>query len=106
VTVACPLAALIENAAQLNAVMLRSVPDGPALAALLADKRINMLCIVLGLGAARAAEMLASALPVGRKIVIDADGLTALAADAALFAQLHSGCVADAAWRRVRAPFP
>ena len=62
--------------------------------------------LAMELGVARAAEMLASALPVGRKIVIDADGLTALAADAALFAQLHSGCVADAAWRRVRAPFP
>ena len=96
VTLACPPAALIENAAQLNAVMLRSVtPDG--LAEVLADARINALCIGPGLGLARAAEVLRVTLTGGgvkpRPTVIDADALTVLAGDATLFAALHPACV-------------
>jgi hydroxyethylthiazole kinase-like uncharacterized protein yjeF len=93
VTVGCPPAALIENAARLDAVMLRPVADAAALSGLLADRRIGALCLGPGLGVARAAEMLAVALPAARAVVIDADALTALAADAELFAQLHPACV-------------
>lgn len=73
--------------------MLRSVADGPALAEALHDARINALCIGPGLGVARAREMLGAVLPLDRALVIDADALTALAEDAALFARLHAACV-------------
>ena len=64
-TVACPPASLIENAARLDAVMLRVVKDGAGLAEVLADRRINALCIGPGLGTgAREAGLLAVALGV------------------------------------------
>jgi hydroxyethylthiazole kinase-like uncharacterized protein yjeF len=93
VTVGCPPAALIENAARLDAVMLRPVADAAALAGLLADRRISALCLGPGLGVERAAGLLAAALPAGLATVIDADALTALAAEARLCAGLHPGCV-------------
>ena len=138
VTLLCPPAALIENAARLDAVMLKPIKDAAGLAAVLADKRINALCIGPGLGVERAAGMLAvvlgnaarshpfpeaegsrpdgevgagdsaaggnEALPPSRleggqvggfsgSIVIDADGITALTRDPALFARLHKNCV-------------
>lgn len=93
VTVGCPLEALAENAARLDAVMLRAVEDAAALAEVLADRRINALCLGPGLGLARAAEMLPVALASGRACVLDADALTALAGDAGLWAQVHGACV-------------
>ena len=102
VTVGCAPEALAENAARLDAVMLREVADGAALEAMLEDRRINAVCVGPGLGVARAAEMLgvmlggSSGTAAGaarRNLVIDADGLTALAGDAALFGKLHAGCV-------------
>jgi ADP-dependent NAD(P)H-hydrate dehydratase / NAD(P)H-hydrate epimerase len=63
VTVACPPAALIENAARLDAVMLRAVRDGDGLRAMLSDRRISALCLGPGLGTSpREAGMLAAAL--------------------------------------------
>ncbi len=63
VTVGCPLDAIPENAARLDAVMLRGVADGAALAAVLEDKRINALCLGPGMGTgAREAGLLAVAL--------------------------------------------
>ena len=50
VTLACPPAAVIENAARLDAIMLRPVRDGEAFAALLEDGRLNALCLGPGLG--------------------------------------------------------
>jgi hydroxyethylthiazole kinase-like uncharacterized protein yjeF len=50
VTVGCPPDAIAENAACLDAVMLRGVADGAALAAVLEDKRINALCLGPGMG--------------------------------------------------------
>ena len=86
--------------------MLRVVKDGAGLAEVLADWRINALCIGPGLGVERAGAMLGVVLgkggvephPTGdganrRGVVIDADGLTALALDAGLFGVLHAGCV-------------
>lgn len=97
VTVGCPPAALQENAAALDAIMVRSLKGGEGLAEALQEKRINGLCIGPGLGVGRAAEMLGVALGDGgvepRATVIDADGLTALARDAALFQRLHANCV-------------
>lgn len=94
VTVACPPAALIENAAQLDAVMVRSVKDGDALAEVLADERINALCLGPGLGlGSREVALVGQALTVRRSVVLDADALTLLAKDAGLFGMLHDGCV-------------
>lgn len=82
VTVAVPSEALAENAARLDAVMLRAVDDAPALADQLSDPRIGSVCIGPGFGvgpACRAAvgAVLASqgAVP-GRHVVLDADALT------------------------------
>jgi hydroxyethylthiazole kinase-like uncharacterized protein yjeF len=94
VTLACPPAALTENAARLDAVMLRPLADAAALAALLGDPRIAALCLGPGLGTgAREAALLAAALADGRALVLDADALTLLAADPAAGAALHAGCV-------------
>ncbi|WP_245990171.1 NAD(P)H-hydrate epimerase [Tabrizicola piscis] len=63
VTVGCPLDAIPEHAARLDAVMLRGVADGAALAGALEDKRINALCLGPGMGTgAREAGLLAVAL--------------------------------------------
>ena len=93
VTVGCPPAAVIENAARLDAVMLRPLADAAGLAAALEDRRITALCLGPGLGVGRAAGMLPAALGSGRACVLDADALTALAGDAGLFARLHRACV-------------
>lgn len=50
VTVGCPPEAIPENAARLDAVMLRAVHDADALAHILADGRINALCLGPGMG--------------------------------------------------------
>ncbi|WP_394152610.1 NAD(P)H-hydrate dehydratase [Loktanella salsilacus] len=94
VTVGCPPAALIENAAQLDAVMLRRVPGADALNAVLTDKRINALCLGPGLGTgAREADLVRAALMAGRGLVLDADALTLLSQDGDLFALIHDTCV-------------
>ncbi|QFU08323.1 Bifunctional NAD(P)H-hydrate repair enzyme Nnr [Rhodobacteraceae bacterium THAF1] len=94
VTVACPPAALIENAVQLNAIMLRSVTDGDALAAMLEDARLNALCLGPGLGTGpREAGLVWAALGARRRIVLDGDALTLLANNADLMALLHVDCV-------------
>lgn len=93
VTVAPTPGALQENAAQLNAIMLEPVGDAEALSKLLEDARINALCLGPGLGVERAAALLPVALAAERKTVLDADALTALAADKTLFGTLHKDCV-------------
>lgn len=94
VTLGCPPQAMAENAARLDAVMLRVVPDAGALAGMLEDPRINALCLGPGLGtSAREAALVAAALRAGRPVVLDADALTLVARDPALFAMLHGGCV-------------
>ena len=99
VTLACPPAALQENAARLDAIMLRRVEDEAALGALLQDPRITACGLGPGLGlGARQARLLGAAL-AGRgagpalPLVLDADALTLLAADRDLFARLHPACV-------------
>ncbi|HEV8033498.1 NAD(P)H-hydrate dehydratase [Yoonia sp.] len=94
VTVGCPPAALIENAAQLNAVMLRKIKGADALTAALEDARINALCMGPGLGVSDESRSLIEAgLKSGRAIVLDADALTLIGRDAPLFAMLHDRCV-------------
>ena len=107
VTVGCPLDAIPENAARLDAVMLRGVADGLALEEALEDGRINALCVGPGMGTGtREAGLVGVALEsrgrprptgdVGRglpRLVLDADALTILAQNPDLFAALHDGCV-------------
>ena len=105
VTVACPQGALAENAARLDAVMLRVVEDGAALATVLEDARINALCVGPGLGLdARAVGVVLAALAVSRsrvkpgtaqplRVVLDADALTLIARDPARFDLLHDNCI-------------
>jgi hydroxyethylthiazole kinase-like uncharacterized protein yjeF len=93
VTLGCPPEAEAENAARLDAVMLRGVADAAALATLLEDKRITAVCLGPGLGVERAKAMLPVVLGWKKRTVIDADALTALAEAPELFAQLHWDCV-------------
>lgn len=102
VTLASPPAAMAENAARLDAIMLRAVASGAGLAEVLQDKRINALCLGPGMGTAEAqAGLLAVALArssplhegVGRRLVLDADALTILSQRPDLFAALHGSCV-------------
>lgn len=110
VTVACPPEALPENAARLDAVMLRGVADGDVLTRVLEDGRINAVCLGPGMGTAeREAGLVAAALgsrgeprptgaagDVGRgspRLVLDADALTILSSAPDLFAALHGDCV-------------
>lgn len=97
VTVGCPPEAIPENAARLDAVMLRGVGDGAALAEVLKDGRLNALCLGPGMGTGtREAGLLAVALQRAedrRAAVLDADALTVLSHHADLFAALHAGCV-------------
>ncbi|HHI71256.1 MAG TPA: NAD(P)H-hydrate dehydratase, partial [Rhodobacteraceae bacterium] len=96
VTVGCPPDAVVENASQLNAIMLAAVHDADTLARVLKDERINALCLGPGMGLERAAELVPAVLNGGvnpRPTVLDADALTAMAKDPALFAMLHDKCV-------------
>lgn len=95
VTLASPPGAMAENAARLDAVMLKPVADAAGLAELLADARINALCLGPGMGVARAAELVPVAVRAKHTpyIVLDADALTAVAQDPALFAMLNDRCV-------------
>ncbi len=95
VTVGPPPAAIIENAAQLNAIMLRPVADADVLAEILKDERLNALCLGPGLGVgARTLGLVAAVLGAKRGTVLDADALTSFAENPPkLFALLHENCV-------------
>ncbi|PPB81644.1 hydroxyethylthiazole kinase-like uncharacterized protein yjeF/hydroxyethylthiazole kinase-like uncharacterized protein yjeF [Albidovulum inexpectatum] len=95
VTIGSPPEAMAENAARLDAVMLRPVKDAVELNALLEDPRINALCVGPGLGTgARERALVAAALAHrGASLVLDADALTILAADGRNFAALRPDCV-------------
>ena len=97
VTLGCPPEAIPENAAQLNAIMLKPIGDAAALSDALQDKRITALCLGPGMGVERAADLVSAALQQSRgeprPTVLDADALTALSRDPTLFAQLHKNCI-------------
>lgn len=94
VTLAAPQAALAENAAQLTAIMLAPLPDAYSLRGLLADARLNALCLGPGLGLPRALEMVPAALWGKRPTLLDADALTAFEGEPELlFNALHEGAV-------------
>ncbi|MEQ3624723.1 MAG: NAD(P)H-hydrate dehydratase [Celeribacter sp.] len=95
VTLAVPPAALIENAARLDAVMLTRCADADALAELLEDTRLSALCLGPGLAPdARTRALVLTALGAERPTVLDAGALSAFAdAPEALFAALHPRAV-------------
>lgn len=87
VTLGVPESALIENAARLDAVMLRVIDEAPALAAALEDQRFRAVVLGPGLGVGpRTAALVEAALAAHaprRGVVLDADALTSFAADPA-----------------------
>lgn len=95
VTLACPASAVIENAAQLNAIMIRSLKDDDVLLETLMDERINAVCIGPGIGVHMSAlDMVKTVLQAKRATVIDADGLTIFREYTDLFFEhLHEKCV-------------
>ncbi|MBJ3763557.1 NAD(P)H-hydrate dehydratase [Maribius pontilimi] len=94
VTLGCEPAALTENAAQLNAIMLRAVTDATDLEQVLADMRITALGLGPGLGLTdHEAALLRVMLDAGRPTVLDADALSLIARDDDLRAQVHKRCV-------------
>ncbi len=102
VTLGAPPEAMLENACQLTAIMLREVGTAEALAATLEDARFSSVCLGPGLGVGPVTRaMVAAALAPGdpdqwppRAVVLDADALTSFAeAPDALFRQCHDRTV-------------
>ncbi|TDE40270.1 NAD(P)H-hydrate dehydratase [Antarcticimicrobium sediminis] len=94
VTLGVPPAAQQEIACQITALMLRRVADASALSTVLEDARLTALCLGPGLGLEdRARALVATALVSRRAVVLDADALTLIGRDPALFGALHAGCV-------------
>lgn len=90
-TIAVPPAALQENAARLDAVMLHPLKGDDALGRLLQDARLSSVVLGPGLGVGeRTRDLVRTALERGgpeRRVVLDADALTSFAEDPeALFA--------------------
>jgi len=114
VTIGCPSDALAEHAAQLTAIMLKSVATPADLTDILTDRRITALCLGPGMGVgALTRAMVAAALtgpaaapgslaggggpgagPGLRGAVLDADALTSFEGNPAeLFAMTHENTV-------------
>jgi hydroxyethylthiazole kinase-like uncharacterized protein yjeF len=92
VTVAAPLDALDENAAQLTAIMLAPM-DGPkGLASILTDERKNVVVIGPALGLNETTvDLVGAALASRSRVVVDADALTSFAGAADRLASLIRG---------------
>ncbi|KAA9009259.1 NAD(P)H-hydrate dehydratase [Histidinibacterium aquaticum] len=95
VTLAVPPGALQENAAQLDAIMLKPLRDAEALSQMLEDDRLSTLVLGPGLGKGEGTRALVrAALAAERATVLDADALTSFSeAPEALFDALHPACV-------------
>jgi hydroxyethylthiazole kinase-like uncharacterized protein yjeF len=96
VTLGVPGAAQFEVASSITALMMARVDDADALTDMLADPRLTALCFGPGMGTKRAQALVPVALRAWHApgIVLDADALTAYQDEpAALFDQLHAGCV-------------
>ena len=96
VTLGVPGSAQHEVACQITALMLQRVDDCAGLADVLADARVNALCLGPGLGVTRAQELVPVLLGdvEPRFTVLDADALTAFEdVPETLFAMLHDKCV-------------
>ncbi len=108
VTLACPADALTENAARLDAIMLRGVTEIDDLVEILADGRITSVCLGPGLGIGETAvAQLEAVLGAERATVVDADALTVFEdAPEVLFAMLHEACVLTPHLGEFRRVFP
>ena len=96
VTLGVPGSAQQEVACQITALMLRRIDGDADLADLLKDPRLTALCLGPGMGTDRAQALVGVALRADHRpcVVLDADALTTFQDDpAALFDQLHAGCV-------------
>jgi ADP-dependent NAD(P)H-hydrate dehydratase / NAD(P)H-hydrate epimerase len=101
VTVASPGSAMLENACQLTAIMLRRCDGADGLATMLAgDPRLGALCLGPGLGSALGPgqgtrDLVAVALRDGRRaVVLDADALSCFSErPETLFAMTHAQTV-------------
>jgi len=92
VTLASPRAALLVNAAESLAIMVRAADGADELRALLDDARMNAVALGPGLGVgAETRALVTAALDAERAVVLDADALTSFADDpAALSAEIAS----------------
>lgn len=95
VTLGCPPAAIIENASQVNAVMLKRVAGPDGVSEVLEDARMNAVCVGPGLGCRAETQALVKAVLMARRAtVVDADGLSAFETNPKdLFEHLHADCV-------------
>ncbi|MGH1369287.1 MAG: NAD(P)H-hydrate dehydratase [Maritimibacter sp.] len=107
VTLGVERAALAENAARLDAVMLSAVKDGGAFEQILGDGRIGVVVLGPGLGHDRARDLVPVALEAGRRCVLDADALSAYeVAPNHLFDRLNGGTVLTPHMGEFRRLFP
>jgi hydroxyethylthiazole kinase-like uncharacterized protein yjeF len=89
VTVVTPKGALLVNAAQLTAIMLRVCDDPDDLTELLRDERFNAIALGPALGVGPATRnWVAAALAADRGTVLDADALTSFAGEPGALAAL------------------
>jgi ADP-dependent NAD(P)H-hydrate dehydratase / NAD(P)H-hydrate epimerase len=95
VSVASPPSAVLVNASQLTAIMVKPFEHAAGLARLLEDKRFNAVAIGPGLGISQGTrELVEAVLNSGAATVLDADALTAYSGDAgALFRVLRPSAV-------------
>jgi ADP-dependent NAD(P)H-hydrate dehydratase / NAD(P)H-hydrate epimerase len=92
VSLATPPGAVLSQAAHLTAVMQHSVADADALADWLEDPRLSAFVLGPGFGDMdRAREYCRLLAGTGRPVVLDADGLSAFAADQKALAGLFEG---------------
>ena len=90
VTLATPPSALVVNASQLTAVMVKPVANVDESKQLLSDKRLNAVAIGPGFGVGKkTVEFVLSILNGDQSVVLDADGLTSFSEEPTkLFAQI------------------
>jgi len=95
VTVGCPMRAVSEHAAHLNAIMVTGLDGTAGLEEKLEDKRLNAVCLGPGLGLGPATgDLVKRALAARRGTVLDADALSRFQRQpAVLFEMLHELCV-------------
>jgi ADP-dependent NAD(P)H-hydrate dehydratase / NAD(P)H-hydrate epimerase len=91
VTIAAPKPAVPVLASALTAVMVREANGAKGLAALLADKRLNVVLLGPGQGVGKGTrEQVAAAAKAGRSLVLDADALSSFSESAESLARLLS----------------
>ncbi|MEP9347998.1 NAD(P)H-hydrate epimerase [Xanthobacter sp. KR7-225] len=88
VTLACPAGVLALQAGSYAAIMAREAADARGLAYLLEDRRLHTVALGPGLGVGAETRLRVAAAAPGRRLVLDADALTAFAGDVPALAGL------------------